>query len=62
MKLVAWGLTDVGRKRDHNEDALLIDLQQGLFAVAEVMVGPSLTPLMQISRLAVSVALPSLRV
>ena len=25
MKLFAWGLSDVGRKRDHNEDSFLVD-------------------------------------
>jgi len=39
MKLVAWGRTDNGRKRDHNEDHFLIDRELGLFAVADGMGG-----------------------
>lgn len=39
MRLRAWGCTDVGRKRDHNEDSLLIDANLGLFAVADGMGG-----------------------
>lgn len=39
MKLVAAGLTDVGRERDHNEDTFLIDTQLGLFLVADGMGG-----------------------
>ncbi len=30
-----YGLTDVGRRRDHNEDAFLIDDSRGLYVVAD---------------------------
>lgn len=39
MKLVAWGKTDTGRKRDHNEDSFLVEGTLGLFAVADGMGG-----------------------
>jgi protein phosphatase len=39
MKLVAAGLTDVGRERDHNEDTFLVDTELGLFLVADGMGG-----------------------
>lgn len=39
MKLLAWGATDVGRKRDHNEDSFLVDRELGLFVVADGMGG-----------------------
>ncbi len=35
MKLLAHGVTHVGRKRKHNEDALLIDDSVGLYVVAD---------------------------
>jgi len=39
LRLAARGLTDVGQRRDHNEDALLIDVDLGLFVVADGMGG-----------------------
>jgi len=39
MKIHGWGKTDVGRKRDHNEDSLLVDPELGLYIVADGMGG-----------------------
>src|SRR5262249_13581669 len=39
MKLYAWGQTDVGRKRDHNEDSFRVAQELGLFVVADGMGG-----------------------
>lgn len=39
MNLTAYGLTDPGRKRKNNEDALLIDKDLGLYIVADGMGG-----------------------
>ena len=39
MIIAARGQTDVGRKRDHNEDAFLVDEELGLFVVADGMGG-----------------------
>ena len=35
MRLLSYGLSDVGRKRPHNEDAWLCDDQMGLYVVAD---------------------------
>jgi len=35
MNFRAFGLTDIGRKRKHNEDSFVIDLSEGLFVVAD---------------------------
>ncbi len=39
MHIVAVGKTDVGQKRDHNEDALLLEPELGLFVVCDGMGG-----------------------
>jgi len=39
MKLISWGLSDVGRKRDHNEDSFVVRPTDGLFIVADGMGG-----------------------
>jgi len=39
MKLISIGLTDVGRKRNHNEDSFLLDTDLQLFVVADGMGG-----------------------
>ena len=39
MHIVATGKTDVGQKRDHNEDALLLDPGLGLYVVCDGMGG-----------------------
>ena len=39
LKLVSYGGTDVGQRRDHNEDAFLCDDQLGLWVVADGMGG-----------------------
>ncbi len=39
LKIDARGITDVGQRRDHNEDAFLVDEPLGLFIVADGMGG-----------------------
>jgi protein phosphatase len=39
MKVLCKGLSDTGRKRDHNEDSFLIDEELSLFVVADGMGG-----------------------
>jgi len=39
MTAKAFGLTDVGRRRENNQDRLLVDDDRGLFAVADGMGG-----------------------
>jgi serine/threonine protein phosphatase PrpC/CRP-like cAMP-binding protein len=39
MKLKSFGQTDVGKRRDHNEDCIFIDEQTGLYVVADGMGG-----------------------
>ena len=39
MKPRVFGLTDVGRCREANQDSLLVDEERGIFAVADGMGG-----------------------
>lgn len=39
MKLTAFGLTDVGRRRESNEDDFLLEADRGVYAVADGMGG-----------------------
>lgn len=39
MKIESWAVTDVGKKRDHNEDSILANDQISLYVVADGMGG-----------------------
>src|SRR5262245_13273558 len=39
MELTFWAATDVGKKREHNEDNFLVDKKLSLFVVADGMGG-----------------------
>ena len=39
MELTFWAATDVGKKREHNEDNFLVDTKLSLFVVADGMGG-----------------------
>ena len=39
MKIEAWGKTDIGLKRDSNQDSILVDKDLGLFIIADGMGG-----------------------
>lgn len=39
MKVQSYGLSDVGKRRDKNEDSILIDDEQGLYIIADGMGG-----------------------
>lgn len=63
MRLVSYALTDVGRKREHNEDSYLLAPELGLFAVADGMGGHQAgerASRMAVEQLKESMALPAL--
>ena len=39
VHIVAYGATDVGRKRDHNEDRFVCDAELGIYVVCDGMGG-----------------------
>jgi len=39
MRVDVFGLTDVGRRRENNQDHVLVDLDRGIFAIADGMGG-----------------------
>ena len=53
MKPKVYGLTDVGRRRENNQDQLLVDEQRDVYAIAKEELTPVLTEINSLeSRLA----------